>query len=44
MILSWPGRGMRLWGRPGGLEQSYDAETVACPSGVTHFTVTRTRQ
>jgi dihydrofolate reductase len=35
------GRGVRLWDGLEGLEARYDIETVASPSGVTHFTFTR---
>jgi dihydrofolate reductase len=35
------GRGVRLWDGLEGLEERYDIETVASPSGVTHMTFTR---
>ena len=35
------GRGVRLWDGLEALEQQYDVETVTTPSGVTHFTFTR---
>lgn len=35
------GRGVRLWDGLEGLEQRYEIETVASPSGVTHMTFTR---
>ncbi|MEZ4501778.1 MAG: dihydrofolate reductase family protein [Dehalococcoidia bacterium] len=35
------GRGERLWDGLEGLEENYDVETVASPSGVTHVTFTR---
>ena len=35
------GRGVRLWDGLEALEQSYDVEMVASPSGVTHLTFTR---
>ncbi|MBF6619558.1 MAG: dihydrofolate reductase family protein [Patulibacter sp.] len=36
------GRGVRLWNGLEDLEQGYDVETVASPSGVTHLTFSRT--
>ncbi len=35
------GRGVRLWDGLEGVEEGYDVEVVASPSGVTHFTFTR---
>jgi dihydrofolate reductase len=35
------GRGVRLWDSLEGLEQDYEVETVASPSGVTHVTFAR---
>jgi dihydrofolate reductase len=35
------GRGVRLWDGLEGIEQRYDVEAVASPSGVTHVTFTR---
>jgi len=35
------GRGVRLWDGLEGVEEAFDVETVASPSGVTHFTFTR---
>ena len=35
------GRGVRLWDGCEGVEDRYDIETVASPSGVTHLTFTR---
>ena len=35
------GRGVRLWDGLEGIEEQFDVETVASPSGVTHFTFTR---
>lgn len=35
------GRGERLWDGLEGIEERYAVETVASPSGVTHFTFTR---
>ena len=35
------GRGVRLWEGLEGLEQKYNVEVVATPSGVTHLTFTR---
>jgi dihydrofolate reductase len=35
------GRGVRLWDGLEGLEQRYEVEVVATPSGVTHVTFTR---
>jgi dihydrofolate reductase len=35
------GRGVRLWDGLEGLDERYDIETVASPSGVTHLTFTR---
>lgn len=35
------GRGVRLWDRLDALENAYDIEAVASPSGVTHLTFTR---
>jgi dihydrofolate reductase len=35
------GRGVRLWDGLEGLEQRFDVETVASPSGVSHLTLTR---
>ena len=35
------GRGVRLWDGLEALEEAYDIETVASPSGVTHLTFTR---
>lgn len=35
------GRGVRLWDGLEGLDERYDVETVASPSGVTHLTFTR---
>ena len=35
------GRGVRLWDGLEGLEQDYDVEVTASPSGVTHLTFTR---
>ena len=35
------GRGERLWDGLEGLEERFDVETVASPSGVTHLTFTR---
>ena len=35
------GRGVRLWDGLDDLDQRYDVETVASPSGVTHLTFTR---
>ena len=37
------GRGVRLWDGLEGLEERYDVETVASPSGVTHLTFTRAK-
>ena len=37
------GRGERLWDGLEGLEERFDIETVASPSGVTHLTFTRRR-
>lgn len=36
------GRGVRLWDGLEALEDSYAIEAVSSPSGVTHFTFTRT--
>ena len=36
------GRGVRLWDGLEGIEEGYDVEAVSSPSGVTHFTFTRT--
>ena len=36
-----PGRGVRLWDGPEGLEKGYKVETTSSPSGVTHVTFTR---
>ncbi|WP_110207258.1 dihydrofolate reductase family protein [Nocardioides daejeonensis] len=36
------GRGVRLWDGLEAIEERYDVETVAAPSGVTHLTFTRT--
>jgi dihydrofolate reductase len=38
------GRGVRLWDELEGIEQGYDVEAVASPSGVTHVTFTRAAQ
>ncbi len=35
------GRGVRLWDGLEGIEERFDIEVVASPSGVTHFTFTR---
>lgn len=35
------GRGVRIWDGLEALEEAYDVETVASPSGVTHLTFTR---
>lgn len=35
------GRGVRLWDGLEGVEDAFDVETVASPTGVTHFTFTR---
>lgn len=35
------GRGVRLWDGLEGVEEGFDIETVASPTGVTHFTFTR---
>jgi dihydrofolate reductase len=35
------GRGVRLWDGLEGVEEAFDVETVASPSGVTHVTFTR---
>jgi dihydrofolate reductase len=35
------GRGVRLWDGLEGIEDAFDVETVASPTGVTHFTFTR---
>ena len=35
------GRGVRLWDELEGMEERFDVETVASPSGVTHLTLTR---
>jgi dihydrofolate reductase len=35
------GRGVRLWDGVEGVEERYDIEAVAAPSGVTHLTFTR---
>ncbi len=35
------GRGVRLWDDLEGMEERFDVETVASPSGVTHLTLTR---
>ncbi len=35
------GRGVRLWDGLEGVEEAFDIETVASPTGVTHFTFTR---
>ena len=35
------GRGVRLWDGLEALEDAFDIETVASPSGVTHLTFTR---
>ena len=35
------GRGVRLWDGLEGVEDAFDIETVASPTGVTHFTFTR---
>jgi dihydrofolate reductase len=35
------GRGVRLWDSLEGLEEHYEIETVASPTGVTHLTFTR---
>ena len=35
------GRGVRLWDGLEGLDEQYDVEAVASPSGVTHLTFTR---
>ena len=35
------GRGVRLWDGLGSLEQDYEVETTASPSGVTHLSFTR---
>ena len=35
------GRGVRLWDGLEGMEDQFDVETVASPSGVTHLTFTR---
>lgn len=35
------GRGVRLWDGLDGLEQQYDLEAVASPSGVTHLVLSR---
>ena len=37
------GRGTRLWDGLAGLEDAFDIEAVASPSGVTHLTLTRRR-
>lgn len=38
------GRGVRLWDGLESLEQRYDVETVASPSGVVHLTLTKRRE
>ncbi|MHB0927370.1 MAG: dihydrofolate reductase family protein [Candidatus Nanopelagicales bacterium] len=35
------GRGVRLWDGLEGVDEQFEVETVASPSGVTHFTFTR---
>ena len=35
------GRGVRLWDDLEGLEERFDIETIASPSGVVHYVFTR---